>query len=415
MLGIKIQQLRKDNGMSQEELASRLTISRQAISKWELGESMPDTENIVQLSKLFGVTTDYLLCDEYECENHVPEVRDNSEKPDEDIPGLMDEITDIALSIKRYIRNPAFWIIIVAVIVAIPLCFFIAGQLLTTTYIAQDTPLPTAVSIAPPESSHSGIVDATPEPPNSGIMEATPEPPNPEIRSVAIVYGYEGIERADVTIGFGEKVPLRVQIEPIGVVRDIVWSGSDQNVFSVTPTNPEGTAVTIIGTGIGTGLLVVDVGSYKAECVVRVINHTTAAENREIIYSDADITITAPEKYSGLLYVDSLYSDNYFTVVANVYYKPECTKSENYAAQSYGGWMLTVKTVLKEDAAGLAGSGLPTTYTFYSGDGDVVYIEERPLEIYYHCVPENFEEYSTILASIEVDYGNMKPFNNENV
>ena len=68
MLGRKIQQLRKSRGMSQEELASKLTISRQAISKWELGESMPDTENVVQLSKLFGVTTDYLLYDDYEGE-----------------------------------------------------------------------------------------------------------------------------------------------------------------------------------------------------------------------------------------------------------------------------------------------------------------------------------------------------------
>ena len=66
MLGKKIQKLRKDNGLSQEELASKLTISRQAISKWELGESMPDTENVVQLSKLFKVTTDYLLNDDYE-------------------------------------------------------------------------------------------------------------------------------------------------------------------------------------------------------------------------------------------------------------------------------------------------------------------------------------------------------------
>ncbi len=52
MLGEKIQRLRKEKGLSQEQLAAQLTISRQAISKWELGESMPDTENIVQLSKL---------------------------------------------------------------------------------------------------------------------------------------------------------------------------------------------------------------------------------------------------------------------------------------------------------------------------------------------------------------------------
>ena len=61
MLGEKILQLRKERGLSQEQLASQITVSRQAISKWELGEAMPDVENIVQLSKIFNVTTDYLL------------------------------------------------------------------------------------------------------------------------------------------------------------------------------------------------------------------------------------------------------------------------------------------------------------------------------------------------------------------
>ncbi|MDR2569638.1 MAG: helix-turn-helix domain-containing protein [Oscillospiraceae bacterium] len=70
-LGEKILQLRKVNGMSQEELASQLTISRQAISKWELGESVPDTENVLQLSKLFGVSTDYLLNDNYENSHEI--------------------------------------------------------------------------------------------------------------------------------------------------------------------------------------------------------------------------------------------------------------------------------------------------------------------------------------------------------
>jgi transcriptional regulator with XRE-family HTH domain len=67
-LGEKIQQLRKTQGLSQEALAEKLTVSRQAISKWELGESMPDTENVVSLSKLFDVSTDYLLRDEFASE-----------------------------------------------------------------------------------------------------------------------------------------------------------------------------------------------------------------------------------------------------------------------------------------------------------------------------------------------------------
>ena len=59
----KLQKLRKERGWSQEELANRITVSRQAVSKWELGTAVPDTDNIVQLSELFGVTTDYLIKD----------------------------------------------------------------------------------------------------------------------------------------------------------------------------------------------------------------------------------------------------------------------------------------------------------------------------------------------------------------
>lgn len=63
-LGEKLQQLRRHSGLSQEQLAGQLDVSRQAVSKWELDESMPDTENVVQLSRLFGVSCDYLLRDE---------------------------------------------------------------------------------------------------------------------------------------------------------------------------------------------------------------------------------------------------------------------------------------------------------------------------------------------------------------
>jgi len=60
-LGEKIQILRKQHGMSQEQLGAAVAVSRQAISKWETGESIPDVDNIVQLSNIFDVTTDYLL------------------------------------------------------------------------------------------------------------------------------------------------------------------------------------------------------------------------------------------------------------------------------------------------------------------------------------------------------------------
>lgn len=61
ILAEKIQQLRKRNNLSQEQLSDKLGISRQSISKWESGQSIPEIDKIIQLSDVFGVTTDYLL------------------------------------------------------------------------------------------------------------------------------------------------------------------------------------------------------------------------------------------------------------------------------------------------------------------------------------------------------------------
>ena len=75
-LSEKIVGLRKSAGMSQEELAEKLNVSRQAVSRWEMGTAMPDATNILQLSKLFHVTADYLLNDEYQSDNDLPKVKE---------------------------------------------------------------------------------------------------------------------------------------------------------------------------------------------------------------------------------------------------------------------------------------------------------------------------------------------------
>lgn len=62
----KVIALRKKAGWSQEELAERLNVSRQSVSKWESAQSVPDIDRILQMSRLFGVTTDYLLKDDME-------------------------------------------------------------------------------------------------------------------------------------------------------------------------------------------------------------------------------------------------------------------------------------------------------------------------------------------------------------
>ena len=65
-LSEKIQMLRKKEGLSQEAFAEKMGVSRQAVSKWELGVSKPDVDKIVMMSSLFQVTTDYLLKDKQE-------------------------------------------------------------------------------------------------------------------------------------------------------------------------------------------------------------------------------------------------------------------------------------------------------------------------------------------------------------
>ena len=69
ILADKIINLRKKSGMSQEDLAGKLNVSRQSVSKWESAQSIPDLDKIIQMSSIFGVSTDFLLKDEIELED----------------------------------------------------------------------------------------------------------------------------------------------------------------------------------------------------------------------------------------------------------------------------------------------------------------------------------------------------------
>ena len=66
----KLIQLRKAKGLSQENLADSLGVSRQAISRWEQGNTFPDLLNLQKIMKVFGVSADYLICDEYAAEGN---------------------------------------------------------------------------------------------------------------------------------------------------------------------------------------------------------------------------------------------------------------------------------------------------------------------------------------------------------
>lgn len=65
-LGSRIQKLRIDNGLTQEQLAEKLSISRQSISKWEMDQSLPEIDKVILMSKLFSVGTDEILLEDKE-------------------------------------------------------------------------------------------------------------------------------------------------------------------------------------------------------------------------------------------------------------------------------------------------------------------------------------------------------------
>lgn len=65
-IGEKLTKLRKEQNLTQEQFAELLNVSRQSVSKWELGTSYPETEKLIRISKLFGCSMDYLLKDEVE-------------------------------------------------------------------------------------------------------------------------------------------------------------------------------------------------------------------------------------------------------------------------------------------------------------------------------------------------------------
>lgn len=95
----KIMNLRKKAGWSQEELANRLNVTRQSVSKWESAQSVPDLDKVIQLSRIFEVSTDYLLKEELEeTEAAVGEI-----VPGENVPVRRVSMEDAAdyLSLRR--------------------------------------------------------------------------------------------------------------------------------------------------------------------------------------------------------------------------------------------------------------------------------------------------------------------------
>lgn len=141
--GEKIQGLRKKKGMPQEQLAEQITVSRQAVSKWELGESMPDIDNAVQIAKLFDVSMDYLLNEEIEI-NTIP-----SSKPKKDAEVRIKEAFTVAVCIGviGLILSYVGWetrqtMLAVCIGLVLQIVGIAAFEIMVDKYDAYDTKLP---------------------------------------------------------------------------------------------------------------------------------------------------------------------------------------------------------------------------------------------------------------------------------
>lgn len=113
ILADKIITLRKKNGWSQEELAEKLNVTRQSVSKWEGAQSTPDLDRILKMSQIFGVSTDYLLKEEQEEEEYVETVQDEKvrrvsmEEANEFLAVKKWSASKIAIAVFLYILSPA--------------------------------------------------------------------------------------------------------------------------------------------------------------------------------------------------------------------------------------------------------------------------------------------------------------------
>ena len=76
----KLIRLRKTNGYTQEDLAEKLGVTRQAIARWEAGETTPDMKMLLGICEIFHVSADYMLHDDYESNEDIPVIKEKNEE-----------------------------------------------------------------------------------------------------------------------------------------------------------------------------------------------------------------------------------------------------------------------------------------------------------------------------------------------
>lgn len=130
----RLVQLRKDSGLSQEALAAKLGLSRQAISKWERAEATPDTDNLIALAEIYGITLDALLDPSKEISDaaneETPQQSEEEKKEDKKEKNVRHSL--YPQTAKRMFRFPYP---LVTVIAYLGLCFGLKGVMSVTPWL----------------------------------------------------------------------------------------------------------------------------------------------------------------------------------------------------------------------------------------------------------------------------------------
>lgn len=135
---------------------------------------------------------------------------------------------------------------------------------------------------------------------------------------------------------------------------------------------------------------------------------------RTEIFTNGTVTITVAEKYADLLYMDSADMDIDTDVIANIYYQPDYTPPDVRGAEYCGGWMMSVIAYPNDLTLDMTDRDAMGGITHHVGavDGDQICFEKyaNAGERHYSEHPENTEIYEEILASLQVDYGDLPPY-----
>ncbi len=122
----KLTVLRKESGYTQLDLAEKVRVSRQAISKWETGRALPSAENLKYLSELFGVSVDYLLNDDM-TEEAKPKEQEPAPEPQTEEAQTKEPQTEEAVFPEKEKGKPASWKYIAALLLAVLLLGLLIG------------------------------------------------------------------------------------------------------------------------------------------------------------------------------------------------------------------------------------------------------------------------------------------------